>query len=174
VGFFLCRGGQHQQNQGQPPPPNIPTHSWYPPSVLGSSTSGPSRVPPPIFSSSSSGTNSPRMPTSTGFQSQTSLQDSSTVVASLKDKRWFPILCIAELCGLKALHVFVQYMLYACGNLWSRFLGPRTGQHYLLLIAYILYSGFLAISLSRLSNLLGTGHCQLYTCTSFQSSNLMM
>jgi hypothetical protein len=169
----VCRGGQHQQNQGQPPPPTIPTHSWYPPSVLGSSTSGPSRVPP-IFSSSSSGTNSPRMPASTGFQPQTSLQGSSTVVASLKDKRWFPILCIAELCGLKALHVFVQYMLHACGNLWSRFLGPRTGQHYLLLIAYILYSGFLAISLSRLSNLLGTGHCQLYTCTSFQSSNLMM
>ncbi|CAM6020093.1 unnamed protein product [Sphagnum balticum] len=79
-------GGQHQQNQGQPPPPNIPTHSWYPSSVLGSSTSGPSRVPPPIFSSSSSGTNSPRMLTSTGFQPQTSLQGGSTVVASLKDK----------------------------------------------------------------------------------------
>ncbi len=169
----MCRGGQHQQNQGQPPPPNIPTQSWYPPSVLGSSTSGQSRVPP-IFSSSSSGTNSPRMLTSTGFQPQTSLQGSSTVVASLKDKRWFPVLCIAELCGLKALHVFVQYMLYACGNWCSRFLRPRTGQHYLLLIAYILCSGFLAIPLSRLSNLLGTGHCQLYTCTSFQSSNLMM
>ncbi|CAK9219145.1 unnamed protein product [Sphagnum troendelagicum] len=78
---------QQQQHQSQPPPPNIPTHSWYPPSVSGSSSSGPSRVPPPIFSSSSSGTSSPsRTPTSTGFQPQTSLQGSSTIVASLKDK----------------------------------------------------------------------------------------
>ncbi len=167
----MCRGGQHQQNQGQPPPPNIPTHSWYPPSVLGSSTNGPSQVAPPIFSSSSSGTNSPLMPASTGFQRQTSLQGSSTVVASLKDKRWFPILCIAELCGLKALHVFVQYLLYACGNVWSRFLGSRTGQHYLLLIAYILYSRFLAISLSRVQTFWGHG---IVSCTPFQSSNLVM
>jgi hypothetical protein len=133
-GIYVCRGGQ-QQHQAQPPPPNIPTQSWYPPSVLGSSTSGASRIPPPIFSSSS---NSPHTPTSTGFQPQTSLQGSSTIVSSLKGKRWFPILCVPGLCGLEVLHVFVQYTLYVCSNLYSEFLGPRTVQHYFLFITYIL------------------------------------
>jgi hypothetical protein len=54
------------------------------------------------------------------------------------------------------------WKIYVCGSLWSEFLGPRTGQHYLLLITYILFSSFLDIFLSSLLNLVGLSVIRMY------------
>lgn len=99
-GIVMREGGRPpQQQQHQPETPFIPTQSWYPPSVLGPSTSGSfvtspsSSGPPPtrnpLSRTSAASTNSGPRPGSPASSSQSSprpLPSTANAHPALKDK----------------------------------------------------------------------------------------
>lgn len=86
--MIACRGAQQQQPQSSFQ--DIPTQSWYPPSVVNSSSR-------PSTSSSSSGigthqraSDHPQSPS----QGQPSLAEAAGTISRLKDKRYFVVILI--------------------------------------------------------------------------------
>ena len=82
INLFTYRGSQEQQ--AQPHPQEIPTNSWYPPSVISSTSSSRPATP---SSSSSSSFNLQRPADRPQSPSHVSPSEAAGIIVLLKDKR---------------------------------------------------------------------------------------
>ena len=106
IGLAECSCNSSQQQQTDPNFPDIPTQSWYPPSVVGSS----SRPSTPTSSSASPHQRASDHPQSSS-RGQPSPAEAAGIIARLKDKRLAHILIFFHDLLLRFYLSCIQYCL---------------------------------------------------------------
>jgi hypothetical protein len=112
IGSAECACNSSQQQQTDPNFQDIPTQSWYPPSVVGSS----SRPSTPTSSSASPHQRASDHPQSSS-RGQPSPAEAAGIIARLKDKRFIYILIFFHNLLLSFLHTALPHFLYLLSNM---------------------------------------------------------